>query len=340
MTAAYLADVAALAAARAPLPPHEPLLAQEARGAAALVLRVAQFNLNVLHGPDFRTPVSGAAAAALLVALGADVLFLQEAGEQSFAAFAAARAPGAPPAPPSAWDGLPDPAPRLAELHAALRAAGYALLFADGVPNPALLATRLPVVAAGAAFPLDAGAFAARMLAARPPELRAARVVELALGARAGAPALAAAATHLHHTELGAPGLRAAEARALAAALAAAARARGGAALVATDANSVRARDYSPREWAAVAAGKGKIGEPAEDGVEAAFAEAGFSAAYDAAGGAPAFTHWTSTTVDFTYWAPPAAGAWRWAVRGVYVVPTGMSDHLPVVTDFDVVPVE
>ena len=63
----------------------------------------------------------------------------------------------------------------------------------------------------------------------------------------------------------------------------------------------------------------------------------GFACAYDACprgrnnfGGrsAPAFTHWTGTTVDYVY---VRGSAWR--VHGAFVRATPLSDHLPVVVD-------
>lgn len=353
MWPAYVREVRdPLAAPPPPPPPHVPLAKQlrQQAGGGPLRLRLAQWNLNVLHGYDMAHPLSAAEAARELLALNADVLCLQEAAQQTFPR----AGPGAGNVAGTLWDGVPDSGARIEALHAALRGAGYALYVASGAAaphahNPALLATRLPVRVAGATFAVDDGERLARMLAARTPEQRSGRVVlmELALatggkveaGDGAGcypAPLLAAVATHLHHDGCGMRGLRAAEARAVAAR----AEAEGGpeaALLVASDLNSVRRRDYLPREWDVLRETALRLGGAEEDGVAQALERAGFHCTYDAApgGAAPIFTHWTSTTVDFAYLRPPTS-KWRWSVAGVYVVPTTSSDHLPVVHDFDV----
>ena len=72
--------------------------------------------------------------------------------------------------------------------------------------------------------------------------------------------------------------------------------------------------------------------EPEEDGVACALTDAGFVCAYDVSGaGTPAFTHWTSTTVDFAWCHFQDAAKWR--VLRSQVLPTALSDHLPIVTD-------
>lgn len=342
MLPAYVADVAT-AASTAPLPPpHRPLSVQlEGRAdlPQELHLRVAQWNLNVLHGHDFKSPVSAEAVIDVLSALNADILFLQEASPQNF------EAPG-PGAPPTPFDGL-DSHSRIMELHARLRAAGYDLIIADGCANPALVATRLPITALAPAVTLDTEArFRTHMLGGPVPELRAVRVAVMSLGYIAGAPAVAVAATHLHHCEARAHGLRASEAHTLVTRLTddtPASLRESVAALVATDFNSVRRRDYSALEWDVVVEGKERIGEFAFDGVERALAMGSLSCTYDHAGpggatdaGAPTFTHWTSTVVDFCYFRPPRDGSWDWRVKATWPVYTALSDHLPIVHDFAV----
>ena len=87
--------------------------------------------------------------------------------------------------------------------------------------------------------------------------------------------------------------------------------------------------------------------QPQNDGVSQALQKAGFVCAYDAApprtnfGGrtAPAFTHWTGTTVDYLYLLDDREETDRKksiggaTVLGTYVVFSDLSDHLPVVTD-------
>ena len=329
MAAFYISDTSALAARTPPLPPR-PTTAEPGS------LRVAHYNLNVLHGHDFKSPVEAGDAAKALLALDADVLLLQEAGVQSFS---------------PEYEVEPhfrdlDSSARIDELHALLKAAGYALLSTAGVSdndNPAMIATRLPILSPGEAFCLDdAHEWTATMRSTEllrskgippVPETRAARIVRLALGGEA---TLDVVVTHLHHTERGMPGLRVAEVRAVQEALASL-QPPASAQLWATDFNGQRRQDYTSREWDLVEAGKARIepGGTAEDGVAALLSASGWLCTYDAPGQqSPAFTHWTSTTVDFC-WVRSAA-ATRAVVHGVYVVPLGLSDHLPVVHDISI----
>ena len=106
-------------------------------------------------------------------------------------------------------------------------------------------------------------------------------------------------------------------------------------------------RHYSPEEWAWICAMRQKRGSPVSDGVADALEREGFTNCFDAAvaaaeeeeekggngfrrnwdGPLPPPTHWTSTNIDHCY----GRGL---EVRGVYVVPSVLSDHLPVVTDW------
>ena len=91
---------------------------------------------------------------------------------------------------------------------------------------------------------------------------------------------------------------------------------------------------------------KARRGSPEDDGVATAFEAAGFRCCFDAAaegrgvrrGWAPASpppaTHWTGTVVDYAY----ARGAV--ALDGCYVVPSGLSDHRPVICDWALEPSE
>ena len=315
MVALYLADVRAAGAASAPLP-------EKAPG----TLRVAQWNLNVLAGPDFKSPVPPAAAASALAALGADVLLLQEACQQSF--------PAAPPFSTGVFGAL-DPAAtnaRLRELHSLLAAQGYVVLpsEAPGCFNPPLLATRLPVLHAPPAVVMDAPHGPLREeLERRGGELRACRAVTLDAG---GGASLCAVSAHLHHRGDGAlAGARAAEVAALLA-HAAAAGSTATAVVVAGDFNGARVGDYPAPEAQQLARSLAAVAQPAHDGVPEAMEAAGFRATYDApaAGGAPGFTHWSGATVDYA-WVKGRVG-----VEAVRVLFSALSDHLPIVTDLRV----
>jgi endonuclease/exonuclease/phosphatase family metal-dependent hydrolase len=119
--------------------------------------------------------------------------------------------------------------------------------------------------------------------------------------------------------------------------------------IVCGDMNQPRERDYLPNEWANLIAARERRGEAADDGVGGAFQSAGFTCSWDqvadtaaaaaaasvdtnwggGAGHPPPFTHWTGTNIDHTY---STVGL---KVRGVYVVHTPLSDHLPVITDWE-----
>merc|ERR1719433_1010008 len=79
--------------------------------------------------------------------------------------------------------------------------------------------------------------------------------------------------------------------------------------VVAGDFNQARIQDYAADEWAVIAAGLSKVQQPQVDGVHDALRKAGFVCAWDEAPpltnfcgrSAPAFTHWTGTTVDYFY---------------------------------------
>jgi endonuclease/exonuclease/phosphatase family metal-dependent hydrolase len=327
MTALYLMDVRAGAACAPALPPAPP-------GA----LRVAQWNLNILAGPDLASPVPAAAAAAALTALGAHVLLLQEAGMQSF--------PQQPPFNSGLFAGVnqADTNARLRELHGLLEGAGYAIVPTEppsGCPpcfNPPLLCSRLPVLRAPPAFPLDPPAGPLwDELQARGGEQRAARIV--ALDAGGGAP-LRVVSVHLHHREDGAlAGLRRAEVGALLEALAADdAAAPGGAAaatVLAGDFNGARVADLTPPEGQVLEESLRAVKQPLHDGVPELLQGAGFATTYDACAaraggafsGAPGFTHWSGAVVDYAY----TYG--RVEVDAARVLFSPLSDHLPVVTD-------
>lgn len=108
--------------------------------------------------------------------------------------------------------------------------------------------------------------------------------------------------------------------------------------LVAADWNQQRKCDYSDSEWALIAASMMEREEPEDDGVATCFEEQGFSRSLDLVRechvdcnwnpqGLPPPTHWTSTAIDYSF----VQGL---MLRGAYVVQSVMSDHLPVVCDW------
>jgi endonuclease/exonuclease/phosphatase family metal-dependent hydrolase len=110
--------------------------------------------------------------------------------------------------------------------------------------------------------------------------------------------------------------------------------------IVAGDFNQQRERDYTTAEWALIQASKAHRASLQDDGVAAAFAAAGFQCCFDmpcsqrgwSAASPPPSTHWTGTVVDYAY----AKGSVR--LEGVFVVPSDLSDHRPVICDWGVMP--
>lgn len=296
------------------------------------VVRFLQWNVNVLMGVSGRDPVDPVDIFSLIARADADVVLLQEGGLQAFPQDLAAGYSEYYQQPVARLNG------RVERLHALLRDAGYKLVIADGPfsENPSLMATKLPVMSDGQSFDLD-GEYRTHGTAG---DSRSGRLVQLALpsttphGPAAMGPRLGVLVTHLHHTEVASlRGVRSAEVAALLQEW----RAAGDAAspmlatVLATDMNFPRQRDYSEREWNVIQAGLLRLGQPEDDGVASALTAAGFVCTYDCHEGAPAFTHWTSTTVDFAWchFQEPA----RWRVLRAEVIRTTLSDHLPVVTD-------
>ena len=118
--------------------------------------------------------------------------------------------------------------------------------------------------------------------------------------------------------------------------------------VVTGDFNQARRQDYAAAEWSVIRAALSKVQQPEDDGVSQALQKAGFVCAYDAlppstnfgGRGAPAFTHWTGTVVDYSYLLneDPArtldtTRRITATVLGTYVVFSDLSDHLPIVTD-------
>jgi hypothetical protein len=279
-------------------------------------------------------PVDAASIMDILMPLNPDVIFFQESCVLSYS----------PPTLASSnwWDDLPDSSQRISQLHTLLRSAGYQIVQADGCQNPAMIATRLIIASVEPPFIIDVDPFRSHMLAQQPPELRSARLVALKLGHAEDCAEFIAVVSHLHHKETPETvGLRLAEVRSITRQLHATLLSRPQAAAVfATDFNCPRRQDYNEREWSVIARIKRKLGEVEVDGVAEELAREGFACTYGAA--APVLTHWSSTTVDFAYFRQPQRSHWTWYSDGFYVVShkerDALSDHLPVVHDFKLVP--
>jgi endonuclease/exonuclease/phosphatase family metal-dependent hydrolase len=109
--------------------------------------------------------------------------------------------------------------------------------------------------------------------------------------------------------------------------------------LLAADFNQPRQADYTAEEWGWIMAWREAQGEGASDGVHELLHGAGFACAHDAegvdrnwpAGAPPPPTHWTGTTIDRAYCSSSSGGL---ACVGLYVHPSGLSDHHAVVSDW------
>lgn len=101
------------------------------------------------------------------------------------------------------------------------------------------------------------------------------------------------------------------------------------------DMNQPRERDYAPEEWDWISKSRSQQNSPQSDGVSEMWEEAGFRCCFDdpkadrnwPADCLPPPTHWTGTNIDHTY------GRGLKCV-GVYVIPSLLSDHLPVLSDW------
>jgi len=259
------------------------------------------------------------------------------------------------------------PVRRVQELERLLEGMGYGLSHSPAT-NGTLLATRLKAsFSEGHELDDDPGVYSVNgPQGALWCEMRAALYTELALpGVRRP---LALYATHLHHKDIerrsdggDAPGVRRREAETLvehwrgrrkAAKAVSRSRKREGeeaaplATLVLADFNQPRRRDHDCEEdWNVVVTGLAHpwVAQPGDDGVADYMEAQGFRCSYDADGAkrnfgrgrrAPPFTHWTGTSIDFAYVHGLAQAGVE--VDGVYVKYTGLSDHLPVVTDLRV----
>eukprot|EP00443_Scrippsiella_acuminata_P120438 CAMPEP_0115602708 /NCGR_PEP_ID=MMETSP0272-20121206/16051_1 /TAXON_ID=71861 /ORGANISM="Scrippsiella trochoidea, Strain CCMP3099" /LENGTH=396 /DNA_ID=CAMNT_0003038207 /DNA_START=44 /DNA_END=1231 /DNA_ORIENTATION=+ len=347
MIRCYLEDIRRLQSDAEQPPSHE---AVHQQAGPDLVVRLVTWNINILMGADGATEVDPWDVASVVESLNADVLVLQEAPEVGLE-----RLWGS-----AYYEG---PVKRVRVLEKLLEGMGYRLSRSPAT-NGTLLATRLAVTfSEGHELDLNPGVYSVNgPNCSLWCEMRAARFVELALPGMRGP--LALYATHLHHKDIerrcdtDVSGVRLREAEVLirhwrerreVATSQASGEDRSEkqpmATVILADFNQPRSRDHDNEEdWHVVVTGLAHpyVAQPGDDGV-ADFMEAqGFSCSYDISGAknnfgerrAPPFTHWTGTTIDFAYvHGLSQAGV---EVAGVYVKYTGLSDHLPVVTDLRV----
>jgi len=315
MLAFFKADVRRMPATQWPLSPP-----------TALAARVLQWNLNVLMGVSGRDPARPEDVMALIRRVDADVVLLQEASVQRFAAEIATGYSEYFQQDLARLNG------RIERLHTLLQDAGYQIIISGDGECPPLLATRLRIEDEGSSIAID------REFPARGTQ-GVGRLVQLALRGGTKPRRLGVLMTHLESTQQGGlEGVRQAEVASLLRGW----RDAGGnsaaspmtATVLSGDLNFPRRGDLREREWVVVKRGLEKLGEPLKDGVAETLTAAGFRCAYDlSCAGAPAFTHWTATTVDFTWchFQQPA----QWRVSRAEVLPTELSDHLPIVTDLE-----
>lgn len=352
MISHYLEDVRRVRSMSA-LPPARPSRA----------VRFVTWNINILCGPDWQTPVHEEDVAKVLESFDADVVVLQEAPVECL---------------DTLWDtALAQPMQRVRRMGDLLHAAGYTTQLRSECENATLLATRL-AVAETHAFTLDEHGPTASVNGEEVwVESRGARFAALVPPGDASLPPIACFATHLSHKDrtLVRPAPEAAEPATAEPAAAepfapepvqmrsalhgewAGASEVGGVrqrqaavllrhadaqpaercAILLADFNAPVCSHYDTTEWRVVAAGlqSAHVNQPLDDGVRRLLTSRSFQCAYEASradnfGGrpAPALTHWTGTTVDFAY---VRGGAWE--VAGAYVGYTPLSDHLPVVVD-------
>ena len=276
-------------------------------------LRLAQYNVQALA---FARSSAGAASATaagicdLLLGTQSDVVILQEFTE----------------AAQQAWPLDPQREPLAHGLAQRLAAAGFAHqhLALDQI-YPTFMASRLPL----ASPPLPAASQHALSSSCTALRLRV---------CAAGGRAVEVLGCHL---DFQMARKRLVEIKALlacaqdAAAAAAAAGAPPAALLLAADFNQPRACDYTAEEWGWIMAWRAEHGEGASDGVDELLQGAGLACAYDAegagrnwpAGAPPPPTHWSGMSIDRAY----SKGL---ACCGVYIHPSALSDHHPVVTDW------
>jgi len=247
--------------------------------------------------------------------------------------------------------GVGDMDQRMRRLNARLQEQGFGKLLRSCAPpshgSPNLVASRVPLLHE------ETFSLAPELARAYGMTSRSAAYVEIGVN-KQGSRSLGVYVTHLHHiNQQPAEGRRAAEMESLLqhASLREQSSQRV-ATVVAGDFNQARIQDYAAGEWAVVAAGLSRVQQPQVDGVHDALRKAGFVCAWDEAPprsnfcgrSAPAFTHWTGTTVDYFYFldekalqeldAKNTAGSAK--ILGTYVSFSDLSDHLPIVVDLSI----
>lgn len=338
MRQAYIEQVSMAAREALPLPSHISACNQCPAGQGRnVVVRVAQWNINCLCGADGYTPQGASLLLEAIATWNADVILLQEA-------------PIGPPDAhwPEPWKSL-FPTEAMRNLEVGLKELGYSVQLRTHVGNSTLLCSKLKLEEDGKmkSISLDDG-HVFRHCPHVMMEERAALLANLRLDmliGTGGAPLLSVYATHLHHNNAteGRAGVREAEAIALLQHWWSNVPCRARCGVLATDFNQARRQDYSEREWAVISAGLAKpwVRQPEDDGVSDLLTHAGWVCAYDSpsaarnwhGNGAPSLTHWTGTTVDFPYISPLGGSV---EIKGVYLVYSSLSDHLPIVTDIAV----
>lgn len=349
MNKLYVNDVHKLQDIVPPCPTHVPLMSQASytRGGRAQ-LRVLTWNINMLCGPDGSASVGSLKridpdlVADVIERVNPDIVCLQETIDWM------------PPKYKQHFEkhGVAELDVRMRRLNERLRQQGFEYLRRSCSPpsngSPNLLPTRLAVLREEtfALAPERAQAFGTTPRSAAYVEVKLSEVRSTTLGVYN---------THLHHVDnFPQEGQRAAEIEHLLRHVSARQKNTDRVATVVTgDFNEARQQDLTPAEWNVVVAAKAKLRQkPHDDRVAATMQTAGFVCTYDASpslpnfGGraAPAFTHWTGTTVDYAYLLDEArtencadgTASAKAAITGAYVVFSDLSDHLPIVTDISV----
>jgi len=272
----------------------------------ASLLRVAQWNVNNFSGCYDGNVPDPWQIVELALSLEADVLVLNEF---------------------YAWDDQ-------TAVKNTFLAEGYELAFSD-TDFPTLLAKRCPSIGKARSLVFSHSKDIMAKAASGPSTCRLHRAATSCTLRLASGEAMVIYATHLNHIDGG--GARREEAKAVLDDI----RGRGAEAphvLVVADFNQPRKCDYSPDEWMALARSAAEREEPEDDGVATLFEGDGFACSLDLShladrnwpvGALPPPTHWTGTVIDYSF----ARGL---HLQGTYVVPTLLSDHFPVVSDWSV----
>jgi endonuclease/exonuclease/phosphatase family metal-dependent hydrolase len=309
------------------LPQHVPLLQQVSseEDTSHIVLRVLQWNLNCLCGPDGRAAQCVQPILDIIDSCCADVILFQEA--------------------PASQEGLVEPwyshfpEQGMRALENGLRYRGYSVQLRTQDTTSSLLCSKLELDRVINAISLDEDHEFRPVM----DEERVSLLADFRLPGTAnsqGYPVVSIYATHMYHDNhtTGSDGVRQAEAKKLLSHWRSNASSRSKCAVVATDFNQARRVDYSDQEWKVISAGLAKVNQPHDDGVADLLQRAGWTCAYDAPlasrnwsrAGAPPLTHWTGTVVDYPYVAPHTGVV---NITGVFMIHSAISDHVPIIMD-------